>query len=862
MNTFYNICMLIGPSNCGKSYFYNQVLKPQFAALSATMKEPLRVVYLSSDEIRRQILGFDAHKMSDEMYQASADAFNLLIQRLTISTSYPHNAHVVIIDSTGLSEDFRNQVSAIAAEKNYSLDAVVFDYKENEDYLAHIPEDEYGYKQKKVTMDHLKRLRQDVLKSLKREFRQVIKFKNKEEVSSFKVELPVSDYNRHILDEKTYTVIGDIHGCIEELKALLVKLQVIFDGDTIKEVPEKVGSLVLIGDLIDKGPSSGEVIEFVHKNKLFFTLVQGNHEHWVVNEFKSSTNLDEATKREYFSSFYELNESQKQKLNELYEGSFNFLKSKNFILTHAPCEVKYLGKLDSKSQKLMRKTAYMKMDKDFETTEEALAYAARKFEYLQTEKNKNHPLHIFGHKVFPKAMKWENKIAIDSGCVYGGFLTAITISPKGGIQFTSIKTPERVNFGPDGIVAPFCEVVKAKTYDLSDFDKERVNKLAAEKIQFISGTISPADKDESVNELESLSQGLKYYAQKGVKKVILQTKHMGSRCNIYLSQNLNECRAVSRNGFLIKKVDLTTVYTSLQEKFKSYMQEHDLKTMILDGELMPWSALGKGLISEQYEVVADAVKSEISALEKSGFMSAFNLVSSHPKLEEFKGEVNKVSKAKLIEKYGYQLYHTLVSLKDVQVDLASESHHVSEYSKQVELYGKESEVHFLPFMVLKTITNSGVEKVLVSPTESTEENYRLVSDRKYVMIDLTLPESEYLPFAQGFYDESVASGEEGIVIKPEFTFMEHMAPFIKVRNKEYLRIIYGYNYLNSEIYADLVKSKKIGKKLRVSQNEYGIAKKMLEIPESEISADNPLYVALISQMIAEEMEEQKIDYRL
>lgn len=859
--------MLVGPSNSGKSYFYNTVLKPQLQELNDLMKEPLQVVYLSSDEIRRQILGFDAHKMSKEMMQVSGEAFKILMARLKASSSYPVNAHVIVLDTTGLSEDFRKEVSQVAKENNYNFEAFVFDYKDNQDYLKFITDDEdYSYKQKKVTMDHLKRLRQDVLKSVKREFKELVKFKSLEEVSNYKIpdlKGKAENYNKQILsDNENYTLIGDIHGCLVELKELLVKLGVELKGEKIISIPEKVGKLILIGDLIDKGMESGKVIDFVYNNLSSFLVIRGNHERFVVNEFKKPQDLDIAIKKEYFDSIYTLSQEEVKKLTSIYEVSFDFLKNTHFIASHAPCPKQYLGKKDNSSIKLMQKTRFMKKRKDFDNTESFLAYMEQEFSYLQSEKNKNHAFHIFGHTTFPSFMKWDNKIAIDSGCVYGGSLTAVTVSSKGSLQFVSVKTKEHTPFSDDGIIAPFSKKVHTPTtqYTLSDFDKERINILAENKIQFISGTISPADKDLDKNELESLEKGLNYFKEKHVKKVVLQTKHMGSRCNIYLDKDIDNCRAVSRNGFLIKKLDLTPVFSSLQEKFNSYMQENKIKTMILDGELMPWSSLGKELISEQFKVVGEAVKSEIALLKENGFNEALEALIKHPQKENFDSEVIKVSKAKMQEKYGYQLYNNLLSLRSFDFNLDNQEDSVSKYQKQVDFFGKEKEAFYLPFALLKVIYEDNSEKSFVREDVRTAEIYKLISEQEFLEIDFSEP--NYYQKALDFYNKVVSLGEEGIVIKPEFTFHKGMAPFIKVRNREYLRIIYGYDYQNPLIYKDLIESKKVQKKMRVSAIEYEIGKKLLDLKEGEISPDNQVYVDLITQMIAQENEEKKLDIRL
>ena len=852
--------MLIGPSGAGKSHFYQNVLTPQLDELRKQVKEPLRIVYLSSDEIRRQILGFDAHKMSSEMMAASSDAFKILADRLVASTSYPNNAHLVVIDSTGLSEDFRKQVGEIAYNSQYSIEAVVFDYKDMDEYMpSDRTETEYSYQQKRVTMEHVKRLRTEVLKTLgKKNYFQVHKIKSKADMASFKLEMDLDQINKHYRPKGNYTVIGDIHGCLDELLSLLSKLKVEIIEGKIVSVPESVGQLDLIGDLVDKGFHSGKVVEFVHANLEQFLIIQGNHEHWVVAEFKKSSGLDEDFKKEYFNSFYELNEVQKKQLTELYATAYNFIKTPHMVLTHAPVGKKHLGKFDSVSQKLQRKTPFMKSKKDFEKAEDYIKYAEDQFSYLQTEKHRAHPYHIFGHTTFPRAMKWDNKIAIDSGCVYGGFLTAVTVSDNGRITFTSVKTPLQVPYSKDGIIAPFTQK-EIKIQELTQFDQDRIKTLAKNKIQFVSGTIAPADKDVTKNELESLELALKYYMDKGEKEVVLESKHMGSRCNLYLSQKLEECRSVSRNGFLIK-LDMTPVLMSMQAKFKNLMEQEEIKTLILDGELMPWSALGKGLIEEQYQVVGVGVKSELEALKEAGFMDAFTALQNHEKKNEFDSEVHTTSKTKMISKYGYQMYHSLSSLPKLDFNLVADEDHIDSYIKQVELYGKEQEITFLPFMWLKKIYMDGTEEVGISTEIKTKDNYQEVSDKPCLVLDLTA--KDYLAQAQKFFNEQVKNGEEGIVIKPEFTFKEGITPFIKVRNKEYLRIIYGYNYQDPKIYSGLVASKKVGKKMRIAQNEYKIAKQMLEIPESEISAENPTYNSLIAQMIAEEQEEQKVDYRL
>jgi serine/threonine protein phosphatase 1 len=59
-------------------------------------------------------------------------------------------------------------------------------------------------------------------------------------------------------------IIGDVHGCLNELKEL------------IKDINRATTRIILVGDLIDRGPDSEAVIDFVRDNNI--ECVKGNHE--------------------------------------------------------------------------------------------------------------------------------------------------------------------------------------------------------------------------------------------------------------------------------------------------------------------------------------------------------------------------------------------------------------------------------------------------------------------------------------------------------------------------------------------------------------------------------------------------------
>ena len=77
--------------------------------------------------------------------------------------------------------------------------------------------------------------------------------------------IPIHDNNYNIL------LIGDVHGCLSELQTLVSTAL-----ETNQQKPFQ--AILLVGDLVNKGPDSISVIQFVRKQRGWFA-VRGNHDH-------------------------------------------------------------------------------------------------------------------------------------------------------------------------------------------------------------------------------------------------------------------------------------------------------------------------------------------------------------------------------------------------------------------------------------------------------------------------------------------------------------------------------------------------------------------------------------------------------
>jgi hypothetical protein len=99
--------------------------------------------------------------------------------------------------------------------------------------------------------------------------------------------------------------------------------------------------------------------------------------------------------------------------------------------------------------------------------------------------------------------------------------------------------------------------------------------------------------------------------------------------------------------------------------------------------------------------------------------------------------------------------------------------------------------------------------------------------------------------------------EEGIVIKAQKAFLNDLPPALKVRNNDYLTMIYGVDFQR-----DLelqIRKRKISRKLECSMNDWMINYRLLEIPYSEVEPANYYYRNLMLDRILQEETESKLD---
>ncbi len=274
-------------------------------------------------------------------------------------------------------------------------------------------------------------------------------------------ELYLGNEAKLIPNNHQYIVIGDVHGCIDELKTLLKEQGFKTNKEGLLEITSENEhkSIVLLGDFIDKASDEKltQTIEFIYKNykhlnqkRKRFYLILGNHENMVYRYITNDSTIIITPKtiknKELYYNTVALLEKKpllKKLFLELYEFCDTYLlykKDSDFsvTLTHAPCKEQYLAKDDELSIRKMIKctsrSKYPKMPLD-----ELLPY-------IHQEAKDNQHYHIFGHLSQPNIRQYKNKICIDTSAIYGNTLSCAIIENR-TINFHSVPFENRQKKG-------------------------------------------------------------------------------------------------------------------------------------------------------------------------------------------------------------------------------------------------------------------------------------------------------------------------------------------------------------------------------------------------------------------------------
>ncbi len=206
-------------------------------------------------------------------------------------------------------------------------------------------------------------------------------------------------------------VYGDIHGCLDEFKQL---------RDTIN--PKKNDIEISVGDFLNKGPYSLKTLKYLSKHKIL--SVMGNNEAKIVKLYHKYQTGGEA----YLST---LRASDRKTLLELDHDDISYLESLPYFLKIDRLTIVHGGvensmtlseNMSDKEKKLLTQLRF------YNKKHEPIPYDD--FENREIFWSEGYDGHegfvVFGHHPFEEVKIEKNAIGIDTGCVYGGALTAIS----------------------------------------------------------------------------------------------------------------------------------------------------------------------------------------------------------------------------------------------------------------------------------------------------------------------------------------------------------------------------------------------------------------------------------------------------
>ena len=392
--------------------------------------------------------------------------------------------------------------------------------------------------------------------------------------------------------------------------------------------------------------------------------------------------------------------------------------------------------------------------------------------------------------------------------------------------------------------------------------KSRLANLKRNGVHFISGTVAPADADVETNDIESMDRALDYFIEKGVTSLVVQPKWMGSRCQLYLHRDPTEDYAVTRNGYRIK-IDLSSVYAKwrplLDNEWFAGPTTGKPKRIILDGELMPWTAIGAGLVEREFHGFVKCHESQADFLEVNGFMDAM-AKGMEGLYEQYVADAATLDKKALQTKYPmYETFSNMADLKALHVNEYDEADALARFKAQLELYAGEGPLDYKAFDILRVDYANGHDR----RSESVKARYDLLCDdypEHEIAIIVNPTTDKGRECVKEFFKTLVSLGYEGVMLKPDINNTDAVN-CMKVRNKEYLRIIYGYDYDRPEKLKHLVSKKRTGRKRKLSHSEYKLGLQMLALNTKAVDYDES-YDRIVKELLFDIEEEATLDSRL
>ncbi|MDX3184975.1 polynucleotide kinase-phosphatase [Streptomyces sp. ME02-7008A-1] len=834
-----SLVVLVGASGSGKSTFARRHFKP--------------TEIISSDFCR----GLVADDENDQ--SASGDAFDVLHY---IAGKRLAAGRLTVVDATNVQPESRKQLVQLARQHDVLPMAIVLDLPEEVCQARNATRPDRAGMPRHVVQRHRRELRRS-LRGLEREgFRKVHVLRTEEEADTAEVVLE-RRYNdlRHLTGP--FDIIGDIHGCSSELDTLLGKL-----GYENGSHPEG-RTAVFVGDLVDRGPDSPGVLRRVmsmvssgdalcvpgnHENKLgrYLKGRKVQHSHGLA-ETVEQLEREDAEHPEF-----------REEVADFIDGlvSHYVLDGGRLVVCHAGLPEKYHGRTSGR----VRSHA-LYGDTTGETDEFGLPVR-----YPWAEEYRGAAAVVYGHTPVPTASWVNNTLCLDTGAVFGGKMTALRWPEREIVDVPA----ERVWYEP---VKPLTTEApggrEGRPLDLADVQGRRIvetrhmgrvsvreeNAAAALEVMsrfavdprllaYLPPTMAPTATSREEGFLEHPAEAFAQYRADGVTKVVCEEKHMGSRAVALVCRDAGAARerfgVDGPTGALHTRtgrpfLDDTALTEVLLGRLRAAVtaaglwEEWDTDWVVLDAELMPWSLKAAGLLRSQYAAVGAAAGAVLPVADKALTAAAARGV-----------DVGALA--------GRQ--------RERAEDAAAFTEAYRRYCWSTE--GLDG-VRLAPFQILAV---QGRSLASVPHDEQLAWLDRLVEHDPTGLLQVTrrlvvdTGDEASVRAGVDWWLEMTGRGGEGMVVKPLGALVRDekgrlVQPGVKVRGREYLRIIYGPEYTRPEN-LERLRSRFLGHKRSLALREYALGLEALD----RLADGEPLWRIHEAVFAVLALESEPVDPRL
>ncbi|MFI9122726.1 polynucleotide kinase-phosphatase [Streptomyces bikiniensis] len=840
-----SLVVLVGATGSGKSTFARRHFKP--------------TEVVSSDFCR----GLVADDENDQ--SASRDAFDVLHY---IAGKRLAAGRLTVVDATNVQQEARRQLVQLARTHDVLPIAIVLDLPEQVCRERNAARPDRADMPAHVIQRHRRELRRS-LRGLEREgFRKVHVLRSVEEVEAAEVVLE-RRFNdlRHLTGP--FDIVGDVHGCSSELETLLGKLGYV-DG----RHPEG-RTAVFVGDLVDRGPDSPGVLRRVMSMVASgdALCVPGNHENKLGRWLKGRKVQRTHGLAETIEQLEGESEEFRAEVAKFIDGlvSHYVLDGGDLVVCHAGLPEKYHGRTSGR----VRSHA-LYGDTTGETDEFGLPVR-----YPWAEEYRGRATVVYGHTPVPNTSWINNTLCLDTGAVFGGKMTALRWPERELVDVPA----ERVWYEPARPLATDAPGGhQGRPLDLADVHGRRTvetrhhgnvavreeNAAAALEVMsrfavdprllaYLPPTMAPTATSREDGYLEHPAEAFAQYRADGVERVVCEEKHMGSRAVALVCRDADAARecfgADGVTGALYTRTGrpffddpavteevLARLRTAIgaaglwEEPAASNSASGAGDWLLLDGELMPWSLKSAGLLRAQYAAVGAA----------SGAV--------------LPGVVDALRRA--VERGVEGVDGLLDRQRGRAVDAEAFTAAYRRYCWPTE--GLEG-VRFAPFQLLAA---RGRSLAAVPHDEQLAWLDRLVEHDPTGLLQATrrlvvdTGDEASVRAGVDWWLELTGAGGEGMVVKPLAALVRDakgrlVQPGVKVRGREYLRIIYGPEYTRPEN-LERLRQRFLGHKRSLALREYALGLEALD----RLADGEPLWRVHEAVFAVLALESEPVDPRL